>query len=541
MHRNALFAAAFAATLFLSAFPTGATSPCDGVSTAPETGFRTVRVASGLTKPCWVTAPVGDTHRIFILEQDGRVRIVKDGLLLAASFLDVSAITRSPVDGGGNEQGLLGLAFSPSYDTDGLFFIYHTDTGGTTNTLARYHVSANPDLADTSTRTAVLTVPHPTNTNHNGGDLAFGPDDGFLYLTTGDGGGACDTPGNAQNTNSLLGKLLRIDVIPAPVPPNPPYRIPSGNAGFSTKEIFSYGLRNPWRYSFDRQTHDLYIGDVGQGVWEEVDFRPFSNLGSGVNYGWDHYEGFACPSPSCSDPSCVPLSPRVDPVKVYDHSSGKCSITGGYVYRGCRMPGLASQGRYLYSDFCLGNIESFVYNGSVTSELTLTSQLSPSVDGFAIGAVTTFGEDARGEVYIADRGGLGGTAGQGEIFKIVPTLPNLEVSGANAASFLLGADWTWENIWVNSSYPVDQYRVYRNDGNGSGTFVCVFKTGGPVAPARGPIPVWSGGDPATPLPGTTFSYIVTAVYTRPGPVLEESSPGKTSSGTPHVLSPVACP
>jgi hypothetical protein len=470
------------------------------------------------------------------------VRIVKDGLLLGASFLDVAAITRSPVDGGGNEQGLLGLAFSPTYATDGFFFIYHTDSGGTTNTVARYHVSANPDLADTTTRTSIIVIPHPTNTNHNGGDLAFGPDDGFLYLTTGDGGGSCDSPGNAQNTSDLRGKLLRLDVIPIPTPPDV-YRIPPGNAGFTTKEIFSYGLRNPWRYAFDAQTHDLYIADVGQGVWEEVDYRPSSNLGSAGNYGWDHYEGFACPSPSCSDPICVPLAARIDPVKVYDHSAGRCSITGGYVYRGCRMPGLAAAGRYFYGDFCGNNYESFVISGGVvTSEVTYTSQFSPSLDGFTVANPTSFGEDARGEVYIVDRGGLGGNTGQGEVFKIVPTLPSLEVSGPGAAPFLLGADWTWEDLWVNSSYPVDQYRVLRHDGNGSGTFTCVFRTPAPVAPARGPVPVWSGGDPAVPNPDEVFSYIVTAVFQRPSPApLEESSPGTGTGGSPRTLSAVACP
>ena len=536
---ESLWAAPLAAALLLMTLTTAAfAAPCDGISAASGTSFRTIRVASGLTKPCWVTAPPGDSHRIFILEQDGRVRIVKDGLLLAASFLDVAAITRSPSDGGGNEQGLLGMAFSPSYATDGLFFIYHTDTGGTTNTVARYHVSANPDLADTSTRTTVITVPHPTNTNHNGGTLIFGPDDGFLWLTTGDGGGSCDSPGNAQNTSSLLGKILRLDVIPAPVPPDPPYRIPPGNAGFTAKEIFAYGLRNPWRWSFDLTTHDLYIGDVGQGIWEEVDFRPASNLGSGANYGWDHYEGFVCPSPSCSDPICVPITPRVDPIKVFDHTSGRCSITGGYVYRGCRIPALASQGRYFYADFCGNNYESLVYNGTtITNELTVTGQISPSLDGFTVANPTSFGEDANGEVYITDRGGLGGTTGQGEVFKIVPTMPSLEVSGNNATSFVLGSgDWTWENLWVSSSLPVDQYRVYRHNGNGSGTFTCVFKTPGPVAPARGPAPVWSGGDPSVPLPGEAYSYIVTAVY-----LAQESSPGRATDGTLHVLSPVACP
>src|SRR5262245_56886259 len=203
-HRYALRAAVLAASLATTPTPVVA-AVCAGVSTASGTTIRTTRVASGLTKPCWVTSPAGDTHRVFILEQDGRVRIVKDGVLLGASFLDVAAITRSPSDGGGNEQGLLGLAFSPAYDTDGLFFIYHTDTSGTTNTIARYHVSGNPDLADVSTRMVILTIPHPTNTNHNGGDLAFGPVDGYLYLGTGDGGGSCDSPGNAQNNADLRG------------------------------------------------------------------------------------------------------------------------------------------------------------------------------------------------------------------------------------------------------------------------------------------------------------------------------------------------
>jgi glucose/arabinose dehydrogenase len=541
-HRYALLASVLAASL-ATTFTPALAAFCDGISTASGTTIRTVRVASGLTKPCWVTSPPSDTHRIFILEQDGRVRIVKDGLLLPTSFLDVAAITRSPVDGGGNEQGLLGLAFSPTYATDGFFFIYHTDTAGTTNTVARYHVSANPDLADTSTRTPIITIPHPGNTNHNGGALIFGPDDGYLYLTTGDGGGSCDSPGNAQNTTSLLGKVVRIDVIPIPTPPNPPYRIPPDNPNFTAKEIYSIGLRNPWRYSFDGLTHDLYIGDVGQGVWEEIDFRPANDLGAAANYGWDHYEGFACPSPSCADPICGVILGRTDPIKVYDHSAGRCSITGGYVYRGCRIPALASQGRYYYSDFCAGNFESLVYTGgSVTSEVTVTTAITPSLDGFTVGAVTSFGEDVRGEIYIADRGGLGGTAGQGEIFKIVPPLTAFEVSGPSAPSLMLGTSWTWENVWVNTSYPIDSYRVYRHNGNGSGTFLCIFKTPGPVAPARGPVPSWPGGDPALPLPGAVFSYIVTAVFQRPGGLpLEETFAGAGTDGTPHVLSPVACP
>src|SRR5262245_5087481 len=524
---------AAALAILLSAFSSSTTRAaiCDGISAASDSPVTTVRIASGLVRPCWVTAPPGDTHRIFILEQDGRIRIVKDNVLLGASFLDVSAITRSPSDGGGDEQGLLGLAFSPNYAADGLFFIYHTDVGGTQNLVARYQVSGNPDLADTTTRTLLLTIAHPSNTNHNGGDLIFGPDDGYLYLGTGDGGGSCDTgagSGNAQNTNELRGKMLRIDVIPAPVPPDPPYPIPPDNPGYPKPEVFSIGLRNPWRYSFDRLTHDLYIADVGQNTQEEVDYRVAANRGNGANYGWQNYEGLLCPAPGC-DAVCTPIATRVDPVKVYNHVGGRCSITGGYVYRGCRMPNLASAGRYFYADYCLGNVESFVISGGVvTNEVTYTSQFSPSIGGFTINQVTSWGEDARGEIYIVDRGG--------EVYKIIPILKNLEVSGVNATSLLLGTpDMTWEDLALNSAYPIEFYRVYRHNGNGSGIFQCVYKTP-TVAPPLRPATVWPGGDPAVPAAGGVYSYLVTAVR-----ATDESSPGTGSSGSPRTLGTAVCP
>ncbi len=536
---------------------------CDGVAASSESPLTSVRIAfgtcsndaaracrypsdcvspgtcsSGLTKPLYVTAPPGDTGRIFILEQDGRIRIVRNGVLLPVSFLDVDAITQST----GNEEGLLGLAFSPDYATDGYFFIYHTDNGGNSNTIARYHVSANPDLADAASRTVLFSIPHPTNSNHNGGCIQFSPDDGYLYIGTGDGGSSCDPPGNAQNTNEWKGKLLRIDVIPVPVPPAAPYRIPADNPGYPKPEIFSIGMRNPWRYSFDRGNPngpatgrgDLYIADVGQSSWEEVDYRPVPAGGRGENFGWDQYEGTACPPPACGG-ACVPINPRVDPVKTYAHSGGACSITGGYVYRGCRMPGLAAQSRYFYADYCTAAINSFVMSGgAVTSEKTYTTELAP-VGGLAINSVTSFGEDARGELYIVDRGGAAGT---GEVFKIVPVLANLEVSGQGAApAFRLGANWTWEDLSSSSDHPLDFYRVYRHTGNGNGLFTCVYRTPA-VSPPNRPVPAWPGGDPQSPAAGGLFSYVVTAVRSLP---FEESSPGRSSSGAPRTLSPASCP
>jgi len=223
---------------------------CDGISDAPATALTTVRVPGTYVRPLFITAPPADTSRLFIVEQDGTIRIVKDGVLLPAAFLNVSALTRSPSDpGGDNEEGLLGLAFHPAYATNGVFFIYHTDTTGANNLLVRYSRDAgNADLAAPGTREVLVTYPHPSFGNHNGGMLAFGPDDGRLYVGTGDGGGGCDTSGNAQNPASPLGKLHRIDVDAVPI----------------AMETWAIGLRNPWRWSFDRLTTDLYIGDVGQ-------------------------------------------------------------------------------------------------------------------------------------------------------------------------------------------------------------------------------------------------------------------------------------
>jgi len=330
--------------------------------------------------------------------------------------------------------------------------------------------------------------------------LAFAPDDGRLYAGTGDGGNFCDPFDNAQNPASPAGKLLRFDVDATPI----------------TQENWALGLRNPWRFSFDRLTSDLYIADVGQDHWEEIDYRP-APRSSGDNFGWDLYEGNHCPNPSCSGgPACNTINP-LPPLLEYAHPAG-CSVTGGFVYRGCRMPDLA--GRYFYGDYCAAFIKSFkVVSGVVTDPVDNTAELGGA--GAKINLITSFGEDARGEIYVTDR--------DGEVYQIVPIIQNLQVSGVGAAPFLPGAsDWGWENLQATSGHPITAYRVYRSPGNGSGTFDCVFQNS---------LNVWPGGDPQVPAVGGLFSYLVTAVNA----VGNQTSPGAGSDGTPRILSALSCP
>ena len=477
---------------------------CDGISDASASPLTTVRVPGNYVRPLLVTAPPGDTSRLFIVEQDGTIRIVKDGVLLPAAFLDVSALTRSPADlNGDNEEGLLGLAFHPAFATNGLFFIYHTDATGENNLLVQYaRDAANADLADVSTRQVLITFSHPSFGNHNGGMLAFAPDDGRLYVGTGDGGGGCDPSGNSQNPASPLGKLHRIDVDAVPI----------------SVETWAIGLRNPWRYSFDRLTSDLYIGDVGQNTWEEIDYRPVPRV-AGENYGWVVYEGNECPNPSCPGAgTCNSISNPIPAILEYSHAEG-CSITGGYVYRGCRMSGLS--GRYFYADFCAAFIKSFrMVGGAVSDPHDYSVELAPG-GGATINQISSFGEDARGEIYITDRGG--------QVYKIVPILANLQVSGLGAAPFSPGSpDWSWENLQLTSGHPIAGYHVYRSTGNGSGTFDCVFQN---------ITNTWIGGDSSVPAPGGLFSYLVTAVNAAG----QQTSPGARTDGTPRTLSALPCP
>jgi glucose/arabinose dehydrogenase len=375
-----------------------------------ETPLGTVRVAQGLSRPLFVASPPGDTTRLFIVEQRGtdnrgRIKILKGGVVLGTPFLTTGTLATD------DEQGLLGLAFAPDYATTGRFYINFTDSTGTTR-VVRHSVSGNPDVANPLGVT-ILSVFQPF-TNHNGGWLGFGPD-GYLYVALGDGGSGGDPGDRAQNVDSLLGKILRLNVS------GPTYSIPPGNpfAGPTPgrDEIWAFGVRNPWRPSFDRETGDLVIADVGQSLREEIDFAP-AGTGAGANYGWRCFEGSlpyassaTTPCATCAAPSCA-----VFPLYEYDHSLGRCSITGGYVYRGCAIPDL--RGQYFFADYCGRQIYTGRFqSGSFVNFRERTSDLAPG-GGLTIGNITSFGEDARGELYICD--------GSGQVFKIVAKAPVLE-------------------------------------------------------------------------------------------------------------------
>ncbi len=348
-------------------------------------------VASGLSAPLYVTQSPGDTSRLFVVEQGGRIRVIRNGTLLAAPFLDISSLILFS-----GERGLLSMAFHPNYANNHQFFVQYNDLSGTLQTV-RYAASPDPEVADPASAQPILSIAHSTYANHNGGLVMFGPD-GYLYVGVGDGGGVGDPSGNGQNTDTLLGKILRVDVNSGS-----PYVVPATNpfVGLppAKPEIWAYGLRNPWRFSFDRVTRELYIADVGEASREEVDVQPAAGPG-GSNYGWSVMEGFACFNPSTGCPQTGLVLPVLD----YDHTQG-CSITGGYVYRGTRLPILV--GRYFYGDFCRGWVRSFRYvNNTVLDQHDYTPE-------FGIpGRITSFGEDLQGELYIVTQ--------QGNVYRIAP-------------------------------------------------------------------------------------------------------------------------
>jgi glucose/arabinose dehydrogenase len=332
--------------------------------------------------------PVAVTHakdsRLFITLRGGRIVIWDGAQVLATPFLDIGTLVQS-----GGEQGLLSVAFHPQYATNGLFFVNYTNTGGDT-VIARYRVSSDPNVADTSSGVILLTIPQPFS-NHNGGQLQFGPD-GLLYIGMGDGGSGGDPQLNGQRDDTLLGKMLRIDVNAASATP-PFHAIPATNPTFAGRrnEVWAKGLRNPWRFSFDRVTGDLYIGDVGQDAHEEIDFQPAASRG-GENYGWNVMEGLSCFSTAAATLGAPPCNdPRLTlPIVDYGHDNGNCSVTGGYVYRGTRVSGL--QGIYVYGDFCSGILWGARQENSAWAVRTFTPRAAN---------LTTFGEDAAGELYLA--------------------------------------------------------------------------------------------------------------------------------------------
>ena len=316
-------------------------------STGRAVTYRVVNAYPNLsfTRPVDFEHPNDDSNRVFVVEQRGVISVLADDSTVSEkqTFLDISAA----VDDGGNEKGLLGLAFHPDYASNGYFYVNYTAAGPVRSRICRFEVSAsNPNMADPSSETLLLEYAQPYD-NHNGGQLAFGPD-GYLYIAVGDGGSANDPLGNGQNRNTLLGSLLRIDVDNHPadrfysIPADNPF---AGNTEGFREEIYAYGLRNPWRFSFDRETGQLWAADVGQNEYEEVDI-----IERGGNYGWNVAEATHCFEP---DQGCD-QSALIAPVREYDHSNGDVSITGGFVYRGDALPSLV--GRYIYADYASGRV-----------------------------------------------------------------------------------------------------------------------------------------------------------------------------------------
>jgi glucose/arabinose dehydrogenase len=356
-------------------------------------------VITGLSSPVDITHAGDGSGRLFIVLQGGRI-VSFDGVqILSPPFLDITSLVSS-----GGERGLLGAAFHPNYVGNGFFYVSYTNTAGA-SVIARYSVSLDPNRADPTSGVIILTIPQPFS-NHNGGQLHFGPD-GYLYIGVGDGGSGGDPQNNGQDLGTLLGKILRIDVdsgLPFTVPPDNPF---VGIVG-ARDEIWSFGLRNPWRFSFDRLTGDMFIGDVGQNSWEEVNFQPSTSTG-GENYGWRLMEGNSCfnPATNCNNGTLTL------PILVYDHGVG-CSVTGGYRYRGSKNPNL--NGLYLYGDFCTGLIWGAQEDGLGGWNTTVLLDTNFSI--------STFGEDESGEIYFAHL-----SATNGAIYQVVQS-----TTSANSAS-----------------------------------------------------------------------------------------------------------
>jgi uncharacterized protein (TIGR03437 family) len=372
----------------------------------PPVSFSSV--ATGIDAPTTIQNAGDGSGRLFLVQQGGQIRILRGGSVLSTPFLDIGAHISS-----GGERGLLGLAFPPGYTSNGHFYVSYTDPGGS-SVVARYHVSlTNPDIADPSSETILLTQQQPF-ANHNGGNIQFGPD-GYLYIGFGDGGSGGDPQGNGQNRRTFLGKILRIDVESElsayRVPPTNPFV----NDSTYLPEIWASGVRNPWRFSFDRVTGDLWIADVGQNRAEEIDFQSAGSAG-GQNYGWNAMEGFQCFSQAGCD-----QTPYTKPILEYTHDDGNCSVTGGSVYRGSKSPGL--RGTYIYADYCSGHIWGIRREGSQWVNQSLFSSGQQ---------ITTMGEDESGEIYAGTSSGVINIVNGGQAPYFTPS------AVTNGASFVSG-------------------------------------------------------------------------------------------------------
>lgn len=383
-----------------------------------QTPLTTELVLNGPSDTVLLLSPPDD-DRLFLVVQSGEIRIIENGSLLPTPFLDIS--TKVNFFGFGDERGLLSMAFDPNYADNGQFYVYYTGTSGPNGNavLERYTVSGSDrNVADPLSVCTIFGGIFQPFANHNGGHLAFGPD-GMLYLSTGDGGSGNDPGCRSQDVTDQLGKMLRIEVDPQTCGFTIPTDNPFQGMGGQSNRVWHVGLRNTWRWSFDRLTGEMYLGDVGQNAREEVSYAP-AGVG-GLNYGWRVEEGDLCnglgncpvmTTPGCGDPVFT------DPIQTYNHLGGRCSITGGYVYRGCAIPDL--QGTYFYADVCSNQIWSLRYDGSTVTEFQQrTSELDPPTGG-NINTIVSFGEDRYGELYIVELGG--------QIWKIVP---DATVAGAD--------------------------------------------------------------------------------------------------------------
>lgn len=362
----------FASEIFAQALPDG-------------TQYRWVEVVNGLSRPLYATNAGDGSGRLFVLEQTGRIWVIRNGVLQSPPFLNLSGIiSQEPMSGNYSERGLLGLDFHPDFANNGQFFVHYSDVNGDT-VIARYTVAVDaPDVADPNSAEVILTQAQPYP-NHNGGQIEFGPD-GYLYIALGDGGDQADPHGNGQNPDTLLGKILRIDV-----DGGAPFTIPADNPfvnGGGLPEIWAIGFRNPWRFSFDRETGDMYIADVGQFAWEEISFVPTGSPG-GLNFGWKGYEATHVFDPNVALPADMVL-----PIAEYGHNQG-CSVTGGYVYRGQALTNL--QGVYLFGDWCSGKI------WATQRDSNNNWQTLPFMETGR--QISSFGEDDEGELYLVDYGG----------------------------------------------------------------------------------------------------------------------------------------
>ncbi len=506
----------------LMAMGCASSAPCALAETGP-TKLTTIRVASGLSNPVFVTHAPGDLERLFIIEQRARIRILRNGTVLPTAFLDIGTLVS-----GGSEQGLLGLAFHPDYENNRQFYINYTNSAGNT-VVAMYTASADPDLANPN-GDVILTFGQPFS-NHNGGWMGFGPD-GYLYIASGDGGDREDPFGNGQSiVGDLLGCILRIDVNgdDFPADANRDYAIPPDNpfVGLPGEdEIWAYGLRNPWRCAFDSVTGDLWIADVGQADWEEINVQPSTSRG-GENYGWSCFEGNHCMSFGGCD--CTALS-GVSPIHEYSHGGtpNRCSITGGEVYRGCAIPELA--GTYFFADYCSGQIWSLRRDGEVVTVVDRTEELAP-IAPLDLRLISSFGTDAQGEIYLCDRG-------NGEVFKIVPVggtatriVDSDPPGGAIDARTPTAADGNsaegWREVSIGFDGPAgcllaDEFTVVQEGGSGEAPSLVGLEA---IGPSRLRMRL---DRPISPLAWTTIRHEASGTQVRLGYLPGDVNADKTS-------------